>query len=39
MVGRPGYFRFNSDFSLHVELGRESFDRSGKTLHEMVALE
>jgi len=38
LVGRPGYFRFNSDFSLHVERGGRSYDRSGRTLHEMVAL-
>ena len=38
-VGRPGYFRFGSDFSLHLEHRGTSLDRSGRTLHEMVALE
>jgi hypothetical protein len=37
-VGRPGYFRFDSDYALHIEHGGESYDRSGRTLHEMVAL-
>ena len=39
LIGRPGYFRFNSEFSLHVEHGGESYDRTGTTLHEMVALQ
>ena len=39
VIGRPGYFRFKSDFSLHVEHGGKSLDRTGTTLHEMVALE
>lgn len=38
LVGRPGYFRFDSEFSLHVEHEGETYDRSGMTLHEMVAL-
>ncbi|MFZ2173769.1 MAG: hypothetical protein WAW17_06970 [Rhodococcus sp. (in: high G+C Gram-positive bacteria)] len=38
LVGRPGYFRFESDFDLTVELDGEKHHRSGTTLHEMVAL-
>jgi hypothetical protein len=38
LIGRPGYFRFDSEFELHVEHKGETFDRSGTTLHEMVAL-
>jgi hypothetical protein len=36
--GRPGYFRFRSDFDLTVRDNKEIFHRVGKTLHEMVAL-
>ena len=36
---RPGWFRFHSEFDLHVEHEGETYDRSGETLHEMVALE
>lgn len=39
LVGRPGYFRFNSDFKLHVEHDGQAYDRDGQTLHEMVALQ
>ena len=38
LIGRPGYFRFNSDFHLHVEHDGKVYDKSGVTLHEMVAL-
>ena len=38
LVGRPGYFRFNSDYSLRVQHEGETLERSGTTLHEMVAL-
>lgn len=38
LVGRPGYFRFNSDYSLRVIHEGATCDRSGTTLHEMVAL-
>jgi hypothetical protein len=36
--GRPGYFRFKSDFDLTVFDKNETFHRMGQTLHEMVAL-
>ncbi len=36
--GRPGYFRFKSDFDLTVVDGGKTFHRTGRTLHEMVAL-
>ncbi len=39
LVGRPGYFRFNSDFKLQVESDGTSYEREGTTLHEMVALQ
>ncbi|MDY6795867.1 MAG: hypothetical protein SWK76_11430 [Actinomycetota bacterium] len=35
---RPGWFRFESDFTLHVEHEGKTYDREGTTLHEMVAL-
>lgn len=38
LLGRPGYFRFNSDYTLRVFRDGEPYDRSGVTLHEMVAL-
>lgn len=38
LVGRPGYFRFRSDFTMTVTIDGEQYDRSGTTLHEMVAL-
>lgn len=37
-IGRPGYFRFDSDFSLRVNHEGRWLERSGRTLHEMVAL-
>lgn len=39
LIGHPGWFRFHSSFKLHVEIDGVSYDRSGETLHEMVALE
>jgi hypothetical protein len=38
LVGRPGYFRFDSRFVLDVWEGEEMITRTGHTLHEMVAL-
>ncbi len=38
LVGHPGYFRFISDFELTVVVDGEKFERSGTTLHELVAL-
>ncbi|NLU82409.1 lipocalin-like domain-containing protein [Rhodococcus sp. HNM0569] len=38
IVGRPGYFRFRSDFALTAHVDGETYDRTGSTLHEMVAL-
>ncbi|MFD4181335.1 lipocalin-like domain-containing protein [Rhodococcus sp. NPDC058514] len=38
LLGRPGYFRFHSTFELSIDLGGTTFERSGTTLHEMVAL-
>lgn len=38
LVGRPGYFRFDSRFELEVQLEGRKHERSGRTLHEMVAL-
>lgn len=38
LVGRPGYFRFDSDFELRVMLEDTVYSSSGTTLHEMVAL-
>jgi hypothetical protein len=37
-LGRPGYFRFRSDFTLAALLDGERHVRHGSTLHEMVAL-
>ncbi len=39
LIGRPGYFRFDSNFDLHVEHDGQSSDQAGRTLHEMVALQ
>ena len=36
---RPGWFRFESDFTLRVRHQGQAFERTGTTLHEMVALE
>lgn len=38
-VGRPGWFRFSSDYKLTVVREGETSSREGVTLHEMVALE
>lgn len=38
LVGRPGYFRFDSRFELTVIEDGVEVRRSGSTLHEMVAL-
>lgn len=38
LVGRPGYFRFDSRFVLTVVQDGEEVVRRGSTLHEMVAL-
>lgn len=38
LVGRPGYFRFDSRFELTVVEDGVAVQRSGHTLHEMVAL-
>ena len=39
LVGRPGWFRFSSDYVLKVTHAGQTFERSGVTLHEMVALQ
>ena len=36
---RPGWFRFESDFTLRVQHEGRAFEESGTTLHEMVALQ
>jgi predicted secreted hydrolase len=36
---RPGWFRFESDFTLRVQHDGRTFEETGTTLHEMVALE
>lgn len=38
LVGRPGYFRFDSTYELTIIEDGETISRSGRTLHEMVAL-
>ena len=39
LIGRPGYFRFESDFTLEVTRGDGVVDTvTGSTLHELVAL-
>ncbi len=38
LVGRPGYFRFDSTYELTIVENGETVTRSGRTLHEMVAL-
>ncbi|AYA25038.1 MULTISPECIES: lipocalin-like domain-containing protein [Rhodococcus] len=38
LVGHPGYFRFRSDFTMTVTVDGTDYERSGSTLHEMVAL-
>jgi hypothetical protein len=37
-LARPGYFRFRSDYALAVGLDGQTYERTGSTLHEMVAL-
>jgi len=39
IIGRPGWFRFSSDYVLKVTHAGQDFVRRGVTLHEMVALE
>jgi len=36
--GRPGYFRFNSAFTLRVQLEGRRLEQQGTLLHEMIAL-
>jgi len=36
---RPGWFRFESDFTLRVQHEGRTFEEAGTTLHEMVALQ
>lgn len=38
LVGRPGYFRFDSTYELTIVEDGERVTRTGRTLHEMVAL-
>ena len=38
LLGRPGYFRFRSDFVLTANVGGHQLKRTGTTLHEAVAL-
>lgn len=37
-IGRPGYFRFLSDYRLEITLNGKIEERTGTILHEMVAL-
>lgn len=37
-IGRPGWFRFRSDFTLQAYVDGVRYERKGETLHEMVAL-
>ncbi|MEW6442313.1 MAG: hypothetical protein AB1640_15355 [bacterium] len=37
-VGRPGWFRFHSAFTLKARVDGTPYERTGETLHEMVAL-
>ncbi len=37
-VGKPGYFRFRSDFTLRARIQGEDVSATGSTLHEAVAL-
>jgi hypothetical protein len=36
--GRPGWFRFHSDFTLKAMIDGTRYEQTGQTLHEMVAL-
>ena len=38
LIGRPGYFRFRSKYTLSVSHEGKEHTRTGETLHEMVAL-
>jgi predicted secreted hydrolase len=38
LLGRPGYFRFDSDYHLRVIEDGQTYERAGTTMHEMVAL-
>lgn len=38
LIGRPGYFRFNSTFTLQVNLAGRRLEQQGTLLHEMIAL-
>lgn len=38
LVGQPGYFRFDSEFELTLEVDGETRVETGRTLHELVAL-
>lgn len=38
LIGRPGYFRFDSTYELTITLDGETTVHTGNTLHEMVAL-
>lgn len=38
LAGHPGYFRFESDYALTVDVDGEQHTRTGTTTHEMVAL-
>lgn len=38
LVGRPGYFRFDSRYTLEATVDGVTETRTGRTLHEMVAL-
>lgn len=37
-IGRPGYFRFDSEFELKIDFNDIDYRSTGKTLNEMVAL-
>jgi hypothetical protein len=37
-IGRPGWFRFRSNFTLKAVVDGVSYEEKGQTLHEMVAL-
>jgi hypothetical protein len=38
LIGRPGYFRFRSDFRLSAVIGGQRVTATGSTLHEAVCL-
>lgn len=39
IIGRPGWFRFHSDYTLSITHAGHTYTCTGSTLHEMVALE